>query len=331
MLVDREGVWYIDLVHPVTGKRVRKSTKTKDKKQAEKLHAKVQNDLFESQWDAKPKDTSMTLQQGFERCFTERWHESKSSDTVEFNYKRLCKYVDSKTQLSSITLSVVNAVLAKMKADSIAYATINRSMSVLRTVLTCARDEWELLGRIPKIPIQKEGKGRQRWLQDGEEEAITGWCRDNHQGDLADLIEVLLDTGCRLSEILKLQPKDIVWKERHVILWDTKNSEWAVQPLTDRALRILEERTRMLGSPFKGMTRASAIHRFQTMKKHCGYSDDKELCLHTMRHTTASRLVMQGVDLKRVQEFMRHHDIQTTLRYAKLNTEEKRKVAQVLN
>lgn len=330
MLVDRGGVWQVDLVHPVTGERVRKSTKTRDKKQAELLHAKIQTDLFESQWTAKPKGSTMTLEEGFEKCFKQRWAETDSHETVQFNYKRLIRFIPYDTLLKDISAPVVGELIEGIK-EEYPNSTTNRSLSVLRTILTMARDDWEVLGKIPKVPIQKEGKGRLRWLQEGEEEIITGWCRKNNQEDLADLIEVLLDTGCRLSEILSLAPKDIVWKQRHLLLWDTKNDKWDVQPLTDRALRILEERTRIHGSPFKGITRAAAIHRFQTMKKHCAYSSDKELCLHTMRHTTASRLVLAGVDLKRVQEFMRHHDIQTTLRYAKLNTEEKRKVASVLN
>jgi integrase len=330
MLVDRGGMWYVDLVHPVSGQRVRKSTKTKDKKQAELLHAKIQTDLFESQWSSKPKGSTMTLEEGFEKCFRQVWIKQKSSETVQFNYKRLSRYVKHDTLLKDISTPFVWETIEEMREDY-PDSTINRSLSVLRTILTTARDDWETLDKAPKIPLLEEGSGRLRWLQDGEEEIITGWCRKNDQEDLADLIEVLLDTGCRLSEILSLTPKDIVLKQRHILLWNTKNGDWDAQPLTDRALRILEDRTRMHGSPFKGYTRAAAIHRFQTMKKHCAYSDDKELCLHTMRHTTASRLVMAGVDLKRIQEFMRHRDINTTLRYAKLNTSEKAKTALVLN
>ena len=40
--------------------------------------------------------------------------------------------------------------------------------------------------------------------------------------------------------------------------------------------------------------------------------------LHTLRHTYASHLVMNGVDLPTVQRLMGHSDIQTTMIYAHL-------------
>ena len=40
---------------------------------------------------------------------------------------------------------------------------------------------------------------------------------------------------------------------------------------------------------------------------------------HTLRHTSASRRIMAGVDLVSVKEILGHRDIQTTLRYSHLD------------
>ena len=44
----------------------------------------------------------------------------------------------------------------------------------------------------------------------------------------------------------------------------------------------------------------------------------KGVCIHSLRHTFASHLVMAGVDLATVQKLMGYRDIKTTLRYAHL-------------
>ena len=51
---------------------------------------------------------------------------------------------------------------------------------------------------------------------------------------------------------------------------------------------------------------------------------------HTLRHTFASRLVMAGVDLKRVQESMRLKTIAVTARYAHLAPTDKLQALETL-
>ena len=62
-------------------------------------------------------------------------------------------------------------------------------------------------------------------------------------------------------------------------------------------------------------SRAFLRRAFEPVLKKAGIQDAS---WHTLRHTTASRLVMAGVPLPIVKEVLGHRKIQTTLRYAHL-------------
>jgi site-specific recombinase XerD len=59
--------------------------------------------------------------------------------------------------------------------------------------------------------------------------------------------------------------------------------------------------------------------RFMQLTKQCGFGH--MTCIHTLRHTFASHLVMGGVDLPTVQKLMGHSDITTTMIYSHLADE----------
>jgi integrase len=71
---------------------------------------------------------------------------------------------------------------------------------------------------------------------------------------------------------------------------------------------------------FKSETTGKARHlrtMWDKMQQVTGYDD---VVVHTLRHTCASWMVQNGVDLKRVQTWLGHKRIETTLIYAKLGT-----------
>jgi len=72
-----------------------------------------------------------------------------------------------------------------------------------------------------------------------------------------------------------------------------------------------------LKSPLHPMDSRAFIRRvFEPALRKAGIQDAS---WHTLRHTTASRLVMAGVPLPTVQQVLGHRDIQTTLRYSHLS------------
>tara|TARA_R110000782_G_scaffold187536_1_gene277696 strand:- start:106 stop:780 length:675 start_codon:yes stop_codon:yes gene_type:complete len=180
---------------------------------------------------------------------------------------------------------------------------------------------------------------RLRFLTGDEEKVLLKlldhWGRD----DMVGLIETLIDTGCRPSELITGESRGdpIRWTEVSVSaggtapdvndpatgkpkavisLLRTKTDKYRVLPLTDRA-RDAFLRSKALGDrrPFGDIRVDTASAAFRMAANHLKMD---AVVLYTCRHTCASRLVQRGADLRRVMAWMGHTNINTTLRYAKL-------------
>ena len=134
----------------------------------------------------------------------------------------------------------------------------------------------------------------------------------------ADIIRLLLLTGCRKNEILALR-----WAEVHadtLALVDSKTGPRKV-PLNAKARRILVRQPRG-ESPFvfpsprdAARPRTTDLSLWDTVRREAGIEDVR---LHTLRHTVASHAVMNGVPVPVVSRLLGHANAQMTLRYAHL-------------
>lgn len=134
----------------------------------------------------------------------------------------------------------------------------------------------------------------------------------------ADIVRLLLLTGCRRGEIMGLRWSEV--REDGLALTDAKAGPRTV-PLSSRARRILDRQPRG-GSAF---VFASSRNPARPRGPHLPLWDRvrKEACiedvrLHDLRHTMASHAVMKGVAVPVVSRLLGHSSVQMTLRYAHL-------------
>ncbi len=139
------------------------------------------------------------------------------------------------------------------------------------------------------------------------------------------VVAFALETGLRRSEHFQLRWEHISFESRTLTIPLPKGGRTRHVPLSQEALIILRSWESFLNSPwiFPGLkttlrpmdSRAFIRRTFEPTLRKAGIQDAS---WHTLRHTSASRLVMAGVPLATVKEILGHRSIQTTLRYAHL-------------
>lgn len=329
MLVTNDyGIWQIDLT--IDGKRVRKTTKTKDKALAQKLHALTEAEMLKGNWGLTKE--KYTLDQAFRHNIIHKWKDAKSKYKVEQNWELLTggtkPLLDKTKDVSSVTPAVIEEIKSGLRLQGNSNATINRKMAVLRRLLNLC----EIAGKLtkaPRITLETEDKdGRHRVLTDEEEVSMMRFFREQYP-EQAGLFEFLLSSANRVSECLKLTWFDVDFKNGKVILRKTKSGKDIVKPMTTVMRTVLENR-KGLTRPFP-YTLDMVESYWKLMRKSLGLQDDKTFVIHCLRHTCATRLVIAGVPLLRVQQWLGHTSYAMTQRYAKLSPEHMNDVASALN
>ena len=134
----------------------------------------------------------------------------------------------------------------------------------------------------------------------------------------ADIIRLLLFTGCRRSEIVRLRWSEV--GDDALVLADSKTGARSV-PLNSQARRILERQPRD-ASPFvfpsprdPARPRGAELALWYRVRREAGIEDVR---LHDLRHTHASHAVMNGVPVPVVARLLGHSNVRMTLRYAHL-------------
>ena len=141
--------------------------------------------------------------------------------------------------------------------------------------------------------------------------------RSESKRQQADIIRLLLLTGCRKNEIVRLR-----WQEvdgDHMNLSDSKTGPRRVL-LNARARAIIERRKDRSASVWvfpsvrnPAIPQGDVIRLWFSVRREVGIEDVR---LHDLRHTVASHAVMQGVPLPTVARVLGHRHPRMTLRYA---------------
>jgi len=320
MSVYRRGnkaVFYMNFI--VDGVRITRSTGKFTKREAKLVEAvEKKRMMVDGALSPRERAARMQLSIAIRKTYDERWKDNKDG-LKSRRLAELAMEMMGDIPLIKIDEQMIKRMVKMLDNSGIKGATVNRYLATIKTLLRHHQQPWE------HIKLKKESKGRTRVISREEEAVIVRLLRDtDHTSkrhcyhEAADLVEVLVDTGCRLSEVLNLRYEDINFETNLISIWINKGDRPRSIPMTKKVGGILK--ARQVANPLKPFTIGidQAQNVWSWVRKRMMLEDDKEFVMHALRHTTATRLIDKGIDLYTVKEWLGHSTIQVTERYAHL-------------
>ena len=309
-----------------SGKRVRRSTGTTDRKEAVVIEAKWKLEAHEArQWGREPDREIEAVMLAFLKAKSDK----RSHEDDLLHARRWRQLLPGRT-VQSLKPADIHGYIAARKQTGVSNSTVNRELSFLAACIAWCNRE---LGWALPNPIQgrklKEPEGRTRWLAMEEAQRLIDAARSSKRAPyLADFLTLALNTGMRRGEMLGLEWRRVDLQRRVISLEaaHTKTGKSRSVPLNDNARAALINRARFRaetcpGSPWvftndKGARISSFKRSFATACRVAGIEDFR---IHDLRHTCAAWLVTAGVPLPEVRDLLGHSSVTMTERYAHLD------------
>lgn len=240
------------------------------------------------------------------------------------------RFFGSERQLTEITSADIEGYKMHRRA-SVSGSTVNREMALLKRMFNLAI-EWDLyLGLNPfrKIKFFREFNTGFRVLNPEEEEKLLR----NAASYIQDLVCFALNTGLRIGEIFSLCWQNVNLDKNILNVFAPKTQKIRAVPINANARKVLEywalgkRNEFVFYNPETGKPFVDLKAGFKLACKKAGITG---VTWHTLRHTFASRLVSQGVDIVTVQQLLGHSTITVTMRYTHTNLDAKRAAVEKL-
>lgn len=202
---------------------------------------------------------------------------------------------------------------------------VQAHINTLRSLFSWLVDE-DNIRKSPmrKIKSLKIDKLRSRHPLTAEQlELVRDGCRGYKE---KALVEFLVSSGCRVSEVAGLRVDDIDWRDRKCKVIGKGNKErtvyFSVRAKLMLQLYIAERRggEALFASsraPYEPLTDRGIEKMISKLGKRIGM--ERPLYPHLMRHTFASHALNCGMELTIIQHLLGHSDPKTTLIYAEID------------
>jgi integrase len=261
--------------------------------------------------------TAVSLRELLDKYGESLWPEGKHKKNV-FSFVLEADEILFSRKFTAFTDEDLARVREALRTKGNSVATINRKTMALSKLLRFARKSGDL-NAVPEFKREEEPEERFRFLTPEEEYFLFDRIgqRDRHYQELSI---ALVDTGAKIGELIDLRWGDISLDGRQVQLSRGSADYDRTIPITDRVKNILALMERTQPGPFSTIEQHKYRAVWNEAKREVGLGEESGIVPYILRHTCASRLVIGGVDLRRVQLWLGHRTLRMTLKYDYLST-----------
>ena len=224
----------------------------------------------------------------------------------------------SVTYLSQIKASLFQEYLLFRKKEGRSPVTMKHSLQAVSAFLNwCVINGIALDNPLKRIKAPRIERKPPNFLTKAQAKDLIAAA----DADIKYMIIISLHTGIRASELLRLDWKDFDFRENLLTIRKSKTGQFRVIPFNP----LLKEHLEPTRKPAGRIFHYSKVPRkqFAKVKQKAGL----DLNWHALRHTYASNLIMDDVNIVTVSKLLGHSDIQTTMIYAHLTDQHRAEAA----
>jgi len=236
-----------------------------------------------------------------------------SADTIRL--KAIMRRLIAKENMATLTSAKI-AKYRDARLQEIKPSTVIRELAYFSAIINHARREWGLNIPNPVLGVRKpaQPQGRNRVLTFDEEQLLLDACKPlaNRNIYTRPFIILALETCMRRGELLSLRWDNINYQTRTAYLALTKNGQSRTVPLSTRAIQTLQALPRSIDGRVLPINFAALENNFKRARERAGL---KDLRIHDLRHTAATRLAEKLPNLLELSAVTGHKSLAMLKRY----------------
>jgi len=316
--------------------------RTHRERQIEADEQRKKQEIIEKEHQEQENKNAITLKQYFNETYYPSIKQEKKFTSHIKEEQHLRIWIDpviGEKPLKEISTFDIERLKSYMMKAGKSPRTIQYVMTTLGQIFRHAQKFGCHSGEIPTLSVKKirfDNK-RVRFLSLEESHRLLNALKESSQ-QLYEMALISLHCGLRAGEIFSLQWKDVDLEHGLITLLDTKSGRTRTLSMTDdiKEILTLEGEREGIVFPARNGRRIDKISNsfFKAVDKaglNNGVTDRRQkVTFHTLRHTFASWLVMEGISLYQVKELLGHASLTMTERYSHLAPDKNRLAAETM-